>query len=165
MVTKSIIYSLDKDEFQKLCLSCMTLADILRHFDMHVGAGNYKTLKRRIKNENIDISHMGNPKNRKRPRSKGVLQNKEIFIENCKHGQTVLRRRIRKKNMLEQKCQICGLGALWQKKSITLRIDHINGISNDNRIQNLRMVCPNCDSQLKTYGAKNIKRKQHDPLV
>ena len=53
-------------------------------------------------------------------------------------------------------CMICGMNATnWNGKPITLIVDHINGRANDNVLSNLRIVCPNCDSQLPTYKAKN----------
>lgn len=48
-----------------------------------------------------------------------------------------------------------GLGSEWQGKPMPLILDHINGINNDNRLENLRFVCSNCDSQLPTYKSKN----------
>jgi hypothetical protein len=53
-------------------------------------------------------------------------------------------------------CMICGQsGDNWNSKPITLIVDHIDGKSNNNKLDNLRIVCPNCDSQLPTYKAKN----------
>jgi DNA replicative helicase MCM subunit Mcm2 (Cdc46/Mcm family) len=53
------------------------------------------------------------------------------------------------------KCAICGIDAIWNGKSITLITDHINGHHNDWSLDNIRLVCPNCDSQLPTYKSKN----------
>jgi hypothetical protein len=54
------------------------------------------------------------------------------------------------------KCMICNLNAdNWNGKPITLIVDHINGKGNDNTLDNLRIICPNCDCQLPTYKAKN----------
>ena len=46
---------------------------------------------------------------------------------------------------------------MWQGKSLTLILDHINGINNDDRLENLRWVCPNCNQQLETTNGKNKK--------
>lgn len=53
------------------------------------------------------------------------------------------------------KCEICQLTE-WLGSKIPLVLDHINGISNDNRMENLRLVCGNCDMQLPTFKRKNI---------
>jgi Zn finger protein HypA/HybF involved in hydrogenase expression len=55
----------------------------------------------------------------------------------------------------EYKCTCCGIKE-WNGKSITLEIDHINGDNTDNRIENLRYLCPNCHSQTETYKGKNV---------
>jgi hypothetical protein len=53
------------------------------------------------------------------------------------------------------RCAICGIASEWNGLPLVLVLDHINGDSNDNRRANLRLVCPNCDSQLPTYKARN----------
>lgn len=87
--------------------------------------------------------------------------NEEIFCENSKVSQHCLRNRF-KKILSPNKCAICGNDAIWQNKPLTLRLDHINGIHNDNRIENLRWVCPNCDSQQSTYCGFNQKDKKQE---
>ena len=59
--------------------------------------------------------------------------------------------RLLEDGILEHKCDICGLEGEWNGKPIHMRLDHINGVNNDHRIENLRMICPNCDSQLDTF--------------
>lgn len=63
-----------------------------------------------------------------------------------------------KKYLLEEqnyRCSICGIENTWNNKTLVLILDHIDGHSNNNRKTNLRLVCPNCDSQLDTYKSKN----------
>ena len=81
-----------------------------------------------------------------------------VFCENSTYARHSIKARIKAKNLIAYKCACCGIGPEWQGKPMPLILDHINGINNDNRLENLRFVCSNCDSQLPTYKAKN-KRK------
>lgn len=84
----------------------------------------------------------------------------EILIENSPVSRTVLKRYLAKYDILEYKCAICGNIGEWNGVSLTLQIDHINGIRNDNRKENLRWLCPNCHSQTSTYTGKNKTKKE-----
>lgn len=84
----------------------------------------------------------------------------EVFVENSTYPRHRLKGRIIKQNLISHdKCAICGISNIWNGKIIPLILDHINGINNDNRLENLRLICSNCDSQLPTYKARNIKKK------
>ena len=52
------------------------------------------------------------------------------------------------------KCESCGTGEMWNNKALTLQLDHIDGNSDNNSLDNLRILCPNCHTQTETYGAK-----------
>jgi 5-methylcytosine-specific restriction endonuclease McrA len=67
-----------------------------------------------------------------------------------------LRIRMISDGIKEKKCELCGI-VEWNNKPISFELDHINGIRNDHRLENLRVICPNCHSQTSTYRAKNIK--------
>lgn len=58
-------------------------------------------------------------------------------------------------NLLQKKCSWCGCEEEWNGKKLTLQIDHINGIATDNRINNLRVLCPNCHSQTDTFAGRS----------
>jgi 5-methylcytosine-specific restriction endonuclease McrA len=55
----------------------------------------------------------------------------------------------------DHRCEMCGQGEVWNGKSLTLQIDHIDGHWENNRPENLRVLCPHCHTQTDTYGSKN----------
>ena len=82
----------------------------------------------------------------------------EVFVADSSYPRCHLKARILKKKLIPYECSICGLGPQWNNKPMPLILDHINGINNDNRLENLRFVCSNCDCQLPTYKSKNRKK-------
>ena len=83
----------------------------------------------------------------------------EVLTENSTYSRTNLKKRLVNENLIEYKCACCGIGPEWNGKPMPLILDHINGVNNDNRLENLRFVCSNCDTQLDTYKSRNIKKK------
>lgn len=90
-----------------------------------------------------------------------MMENKyeleEILIEHSPVNRTVLRRYLHKFNVIPYKCAICNNEGIWNNQPLTLQIDHINGINDDNRKENLRWLCPNCHAQTETFSGKNVK--------
>jgi 5-methylcytosine-specific restriction endonuclease McrA len=74
-----------------------------------------------------------------------------------KHRSSI-KRRLLKEGILKNECCRCGI-TTWREKRLSIQIDHINGINNDYRLENLRMLCPNCHSLTDTHGGKNRRRK------
>ena len=85
--------------------------------------------------------------------------NEEVFVENSDYARHHIKRRVIKEELVTYKCFNCGNTGEWMGKPLPLILDHINGVNNDNRVENLRFACSNCDSQLDTY--KNRRGKKH----
>lgn len=119
------------------------------------GSGSANIVKKRIEKQQLDISHFI----RKTPIQR---TEEEIFIENSPVDQKTLRKYYKEGNYTEYKCSICGQEPFWNGQELSLTLDHINGNNHDDRLENLRWVCPNCDRQLDTYGSKNIKPKEKE---
>ena len=85
---------------------------------------------------------------------KRTFNNDDIFCKNSKYKGRI-RPRVLKDKLIPYKCAICGNEGEWNNKPLTLTLDHINGDNSDNRLENLRFICPNCDSQQDTYAGKN----------
>ena len=60
-------------------------------------------------------------------------------------------------NSQNNRCAICGIDRVWNNKVLNFILDHIDGNASNNHKNNLRLICPNCDSQLDTYKSKNKK--------
>lgn len=115
--------------------------------------GNHNTIRNRLDKYNIDYSHFGSCLN-------SIERSVEnVFIENSTATQKVLRHWYTKGNYSDYKCSICGMQPIWQGQPLILILDHINGCSNDDRLENLRWVCPNCNMQLPTTNGRNKSRK------
>lgn len=154
---KSPIWKVPKTEFQNIIKKSETLKEVLMHFGLQNSKGNYKTLHQRIKAEEIDISHIKNTK-RKLPNIKRIPL-EQILVENSTYtNNSNLKKRLVEEGLLKEECTGCGLGPYWNGISLTLQLEHKNGVSNDNRLENLCLLCPNCHSQTKTFSGRNSKK-------
>ena len=111
-------------------------------------------LKRIASEHNIPVINQQSKENR------AYSDFSNIFVENGMHGNSVINRIIKDYDIIpHDKCWLCGLSE-WINGKLILEIDHINGISNDHRVENLRFLCPNCHSQTETFRSKNITSHQ-----
>ncbi len=90
----------------------------------------------------------------KRKPLQDIFDGKIKFNNSCN-----LKERLYKEGFKTPKCELCGQDENWHTGKISLILDHINGDRYDNRLENLRIVCPNCDSTLPTFKGRNIKNK------
>lgn len=151
----------DKEWLTELCKNSYSYAEVLRKAGRQQGGGTQATLKKKIKEYGIDISHFTGQRWQKSPNQQNNIVSRElysldeIFIKNSPVTQKVLRGYIERHKMLEYKCQTCGCNGNWQNGIIALEVDHINGDNTDNRIENLRYLCPNCHALTETYRGRN----------
>jgi len=143
------------EEMRDAIFSSDTIADVLRKLNLTIRPGNYRTVNKFAKEFSLDMSFMSG-----KSCGKGGIKKKElneILIKNSPYGRSGLKARLLKEGLIENKCQIPDCpnpNPEWKGQKLVLIIDHINGINDDNRLENLRMVCPNCASQLPTHCRK-----------
>lgn len=150
------IYKLSDEQFVELLKKSSTISEVLFKLGYTVKGNSwgYSQVKRRMDDLNLDYSIFKGKSAVTKASKLNNVKKEDILKENCKHQRTVLRRYVIKNNLIPYKCAICGCTE-WQGKTLSLELDHINGINNDNRLENLRFLCPNCHSQTSTYGSRN----------
>ena len=132
-----------------------TAADVLRYFGFTSGS-NWPTVWARCREEGISTSHFDANKARSKAVQKIATPLADVLIKNSSYSRGSLKRRLIGEGLLKECCFKCGRGPIWCEEPLVLILDHINGIRDDNRLENLRLVCPNCNSQLDTFAGRNI---------
>ena len=79
----------------------------------------------------------------------------DMFVQNSTASNHTIKKRIVDDGLVDYKCNSCSIDE-WQGQKIILELDHINGNNRDNRLTNLRLLCPNCHAQTSTYRGRNI---------
>lgn len=156
---KSIVWKMPLSDFKELVSKSESIGQALKVFGLENKGRNNETLKRRCLEEGVDISHwkMGLSSNKGRKFQVKKIPLDSILVEGSTFNRTNLKIRLVNEGKLEYKCRDCDNTGVWNGKPITLQLEHINGISNDNRIENLCFLCPNCHSQTHTYAGKNVR--------
>ena len=155
----AIVDNYSKEEFEQIAKESKTIPEFLKNLGYKSDSTKTRNvLMRKIEEYNLDISHL-----KQRPEFiKRTEQN--IFIENSTASQHTLRDWYKKGEYTPYICSICGQEPIWQGKELTLILDHINGSNHDDRLENLRWVCPNCNQQLETTGFKKIRISEKEKV-
>jgi hypothetical protein len=148
------------DQLRDAVRDSCSLAETLRRLGLVAAGGNYDHVQRRIAELQIDRSHFrGRAWNvglKYDPRAIAPLD--EVLVANrwtASHG---LKKRLFKAGLKEPRCELCGWKEPAPDGRIPVELDHINGDRIDNRLENLRILCPNCHSLQSTHRGLNQKR-------
>jgi hypothetical protein len=150
-----------KEILQNLVNTSNNYSEVTRKLGLKTYYGNRQTVKKYIELFKIDTRHfrlttLGCGGKKKK------LETVDILVEDSKYRHTTdLKERLYKEGLKDRICEMCGQNETWNGKKISLILDHVNGKNNDNRIENLRIVCPNCNATLPTYGGKNVKHTKN----
>lgn len=133
--------------------------EVMRFLGLRTAGGNNKTVKKLISQLSLDISHWDPTTylSGLKQRHGKTISDDEVFIENFIISKSAVKRRFKHKSIY--KCSICNSEPIWQDKPLTLQLDHINGNNNDNRLENLRWLCPNCHTQTTTFAGRSAFTK------
>ena len=162
----SKLYNIPDEEFKNIVENAISLTDCIKQCGFSIyGRHGREVILKRCEELNLDTTHFQTKEKLRESFSKRIkgktkeelhIPNEKIFIEHSTYKQ--VRNRILKDNLIEYKCEICGNPGEYNGEPLVLHLDHKNGVHDDNRLENLRFLCPNCHSQTKTFGAKNMNK-------
>lgn len=159
----SPIWTLEKEKMQQLLNDSSSFVEVLKTLGLDAYSGNHRTLKERIKLDNLNIKKL--EERRKEMVRKILTKQKtplcEMMVKNSNYTMSKsLKKRMVEEKVLDYCCGECGNRGIWMEKKLSLQIEHKNGYSKDHRPENLCFLCPNCHSQTDTYAGRNSSMKK-----
>ena len=145
--------------FSRAVAESTSIAGVLRTLGVTFSGWNYRRVHLQVDRDNLGISHwLGQAylRGKSHAFSKSTPLS-EILVEHSTYSNAVhLKRRLISSGLMVATCYECGITE-WRGRRLALHLDHINGIGDDQRLENLRLLCPNCHSQTETYCGRNAR--------
>lgn len=159
---KSLLQRIDRTTLAQAVAKSSSLSEVHRRIGLGINGSSYPLLRARLEADGISTSHfLGKRSNKGKPSynaGRYAYTLEELLVENSRVINTHdLKKRLIKFGLLDEQCAQCNLTE-WNDLPAPLELDHINGYRSDNRIENLRLLCPNCHAQTDTYCGKNQAR-------
>lgn len=135
-----------------------SMADLLRRLGIVPAGGNYRYMRARLERLGLDPDALAG-----KAWSRGSQRVRKPLSHYLQPGRpcssVALATRLLAEGIFERRCQSCD-GITWLGSPTPIELDHINGDPADNRLENLRLLCPNCHALTPTYRGRNIGRRR-----
>lgn len=151
-----------EDELKSAIAASFSWAETLRRLGYCPTGGNWKTVQKRASALGIPTDHFDPYATSRQLARKRRIPLEQVLVENSTYSRASLKRRLYESGLKEPRCELCGQDEYWRGTRISLILDHINGVRDDNRLENLRIVCPNCAAGLDTHCGRRT-RLERDP--
>jgi hypothetical protein len=120
--------------------------------------GNTVTLKKYAAEWRISTDHFDPYASLRAIRLRNPIPLEQVLVEGSTYSRGHLKERLFREGLKTRSCDLCGQGEVWRGKRMSLILDHVNGVRDDHRLENLRIVCPNCAATLDTHCGRNLPR-------
>ena len=144
-------------ELRNAIAASRSWAETLRRLGYCPTGGNCKTLKRRAAEAGISYAHFDPYARSREQAGGGRIPLAEVLVEHSIYDRSSLKPRLYAEGVKQAVCELCGQGEMWRGKRMGLILDHVNGTRDDNRLENLRIVCPNCAATLDTHCGRKTR--------
>jgi hypothetical protein len=148
-----------EQEAREAVASSRSYAEALRKVGMRVAGGNHRLFKQWVERWEIPTDHFDAGASARRAPSRTAAPLEKVLVRNSNYARNKLKQRLYLEGLKERRCEMCGQDENWQGRTMSLILDHINGVPNDNRLENLRIVCPNCAATLDTHCGRKNRRE------
>lgn len=147
-----------KEQLEIACKQAKSYRNVMSQLGLKEAGGNYATIKKKIFEFQIDVSHFtGKGWNKDLTfKPKPPLPTSQILVSNSNYQSHKLRKRLLKEKYFEHKCYNCNLTE-WMNQPIALELEHIDGNHTNNQIENLTLLCPNCHALTPTWRRRKLK--------
>lgn len=140
--------SLCEEELVEIAGTCKSATEAALKLNLQPIGGNISRIRSLMVKHNKEFI----------PYTQQKYSDEVVYCKNSSFRRRHLRQRVLRDGWLPYICSKCGNEGTWNGEPLTLQVDHINGISDDHRKENLRFLCPNCHTQTPTHGGKNQRR-------
>ena len=153
-------YTYSQADARRAIAASRSWAEALRRLGYcHTGA-NPKTLKKRAAEWRISAAHFDPYAASNDALQRGPKPIREILVKGSTYSRSNLKQRLYDAGLKQRRCELCGQDEIWRGRRMGLILDHVNGVRDDHRLENLRIVCPNCAATLDTH----CRRKNRVPI-
>lgn len=150
----------NNDQLKNAVEKSYSFRNVIKILGLKPTGGNYDQIKKYIKEQDLSTLHFtGMVWNKgKKFGERPIIKLENILVDGSTYQSFKLKKRLFSAKLKQPKCELCGWAKLSIDGRLPLELDHINGNRHDNRIGNLRILCPNCHSLQITHRGRNIKR-------